>query len=85
MKRSSFIILPTLAAAALVNPIFAAPPVDFEKDVKPILEGACLHCHAEDAKEDGGDYYMNTKELAFKGGPSYGKDVINTKDPQDSP
>lgn len=43
-----------------------ASKVDFIKNVKPVLEAACLHCHCE--KNTKGDLNMETKELMMKGG-----------------
>ena len=42
----SLAFLATLAPAVT----FSADKVDFVKQVKPLLEGACTHCHG--AKED---------------------------------
>lgn len=43
----------------------AGSKVDFVKQVKPLLEGACTHCHG--AKEDKGDFRMHTKADMMKG------------------
>lgn len=43
----------------------AAEKVDFVKQVKPLLEGSCTHCHG--AKEDKGDFRMHTLEDLKKG------------------
>ena len=75
----------TLSALAL-TPMGIAQTVDFVKDVKPLLEGACLQCHStEHAKKEGGDYIMETKEAAFKGGDSYEDEVIISGNAKDSP
>jgi formylglycine-generating enzyme required for sulfatase activity len=42
-----------------------SPTVDFNRDVRPILEGACIHCHGPEKQE--GDVRLDTKEAAFKG------------------
>lgn len=64
----------------------SAEQVDFMKDIKPLFEGACVHCHnPEKAADEGADYDMSTKEAAFAGGESYGSDVIVPKDGNDSP
>ena len=42
--------------------------IDFIKQIQPILEYNCVGCHREGfAKESGGAYRMDVKELAFKG------------------
>ncbi|MDI1312691.1 SUMF1/EgtB/PvdO family nonheme iron enzyme [Prosthecobacter sp.] len=43
----------------------AVEKVDFNKQIKPLLEGACTHCHGE--KEDKGDFRMHTLEDMKKG------------------
>ncbi|MCF6312251.1 MAG: SUMF1/EgtB/PvdO family nonheme iron enzyme [Verrucomicrobiales bacterium] len=63
------------------------PPsnIDFTNDVQPIFEAACVHCHDEDSNEkEGGDYRMDTKELAFKGGKDYNPSIV-AGDPNESP
>ena len=63
-----------------------AENVDFMTQVKPLFEGACVHCHSpEKAKKEGGDYIMSTKKAAFAGGDSYGDEVILPKDSNNSP
>jgi mono/diheme cytochrome c family protein len=48
-------------------------PIDFAKDVQPILEKSCLKCHsAEKAK---GKLLLDTREHAIKGGEN-GPDII---------
>jgi len=56
-------LLPLLALA----PAFlgAAEKIDFNKQIKPLLEGACTHCHG--AKEDKGEFRMHTLEDIKKG------------------
>ena len=54
-------------ACALALPFStAAAKVDFIKQVKPLLEGACTHCHG--LKEDKGDLRMHTLDDMKKGG-----------------
>jgi len=42
----------------------SAAEVDFNRQVRPILEAACVHCHGETKQQ--GDYRLDTKEEAFK-------------------
>lgn len=53
-----FFVLPTQA--------FAAAPLDFAKDVLPILERSCLPCH--NATRSEGDLMLETPQLMLKGG-----------------
>jgi formylglycine-generating enzyme required for sulfatase activity len=60
--------------------------VDFMTQIKPLFEGACIHCHnPEKAADEGAEYDMSTRKAAFAGGESYGSDVIVPKDGNDSP
>ena len=43
-------------------------PIDFAKQIKPILESACLHCHNEDNAE--GDLRLDSRAAAILGGGS---------------
>ncbi len=57
---------PILSVLALAPALLsAAEKVDFNKQIKPLLEGACTHCHGE--KEDKGDFRMHTLEDIKKG------------------
>lgn len=57
----------TLVSVLALAPalLCAAEKDDFIKQVKPLLEGACTHCHG--AKEDKGDLRMHTLEDMKKG------------------
>jgi formylglycine-generating enzyme required for sulfatase activity/mono/diheme cytochrome c family protein len=46
----------------------AADPVDFAKQIKPILELNCLKCHGEEQQK--GKLRLDTREAAIKGGDS---------------
>jgi hypothetical protein len=59
-------LTPYLIALAATGSIAAQSAPDFTKQVKPILEAACVHCHCAD--NDKGDLNMETKELMIKGG-----------------
>ncbi len=70
MKRLVFALaFMTLAPNALAQP--ALPPaatrtIDFARDVKPILQVACVRCHARG--NDKGGYTLDTRDLLVKGG-----------------
>ena len=67
------------------KPTVKNPDIDFVRDVKPLLEGACVQCHGPNEKELEGDYRIDAKEDAFAGGSSYGDEVIKPGDAWDSP
>ncbi len=58
-----------LSATAVSAQEDSATAVDFTRDVKPILEASCVHCHGP--KEQKGDFRIDTKADAFKGGGDY--------------
>jgi hypothetical protein len=65
-------------SAAAITPAFAAEPdlsklpppagttVDFARDIKPILENACLRCHGTERPKS--KFSLSTRETALKGG-----------------
>jgi formylglycine-generating enzyme required for sulfatase activity/mono/diheme cytochrome c family protein len=59
----------------------AAEPVDFERQVKPVLESACVSCHRPDKANSG--YRMDERESLVRGGEK-GVGVV-PGDPQKSP
>src|SRR5215210_6316584 len=67
------LLLTASAAHAQLSPALAAklpPPVartvDFEKEIKPLFEAACIKCHAK-GKEKGG-FSLETRGAFLKGG-----------------
>jgi formylglycine-generating enzyme required for sulfatase activity len=66
MNRSPSLLLATASLAAFSS---AGAAVDFEKDVRPILEINCVRCHnpkATDYVEGGTDVDLSTKTAAFE-------------------
>jgi formylglycine-generating enzyme required for sulfatase activity len=60
----------------------AGAPVDFTKDVKPILEQNCVACHDEKKGKENGHYRLDVKDEAIK--PHRGHNTINPGHPEDS-
>src|SRR6266568_3365405 len=58
-----------------------AEPVDFLRDVKPILESACLNCHGPEKPK--GDLRLDTRAGALTGGRK-GAALVPGK-PEESP
>ena len=44
------------------------PPVDFVRDIRPILAENCLTCHGEDEQE--GQLRLDARAIVFQGGVS---------------
>ncbi|MBI3413760.1 MAG: SUMF1/EgtB/PvdO family nonheme iron enzyme [Verrucomicrobia bacterium] len=83
MKRIfAFVIL---GQTALSLPIFfahAAEPVNFDRQIKPLLESHCLSCHSGEHIKGG--LSLDTKAGALKGGDSKGTSLVVGK-PAQSP
>jgi hypothetical protein len=63
--------LGALAATAMAATSGSLPPpathtVDFEKEIKPLFEAACIKCHAKG--KDKGGFSLETREVFLKGG-----------------
>ena len=70
--------------ATLAGPdLRAAPPVDFQKDVLPILSEHCTLCHGVDAGHRQGGLRLDQQEPALRGGDSGSPAVVPGK-PDDS-
>lgn len=65
--RSTFsLTLATIISASVSLRAETADSVDFQKQIKPLLESACVHCHNE--KSSKGDLILTTLDAAVKGG-----------------
>lgn len=62
-------------------PLPVARPVDFEKEVYPMLKESCFSCHG--AEKQKGKYRCDTKEGAFKD-TDYGPTIVPGKSEQSS-
>ncbi len=65
------LLLLTLAPLAVAAPSAKLPPsaaraVDFEKDIKPLFEAACIKCHAKG--KDKGGFSLETRDAFLQGG-----------------
>src|SRR5688572_9919209 len=59
------------------------PPVDFIRDVRPILSDACFHCHGPDPAQRKGKFRLDIKDEVFRAGKS-GKTPIVPGKPAES-
>ncbi len=65
-----------LYALLLAAPVVAVP-VDFVREVRPILERHCYECHGEKKQKSG--LRLDVRELALKGGDNHGPDIVPGK------
>jgi hypothetical protein len=74
-----------LQAAIVWSVAFGAPPlpepakrpIDFQKDVAPILKEHCLDCHGE--KKQRGDFRLDGRKSALRGGSSVSAPIVPGK------
>jgi formylglycine-generating enzyme required for sulfatase activity len=78
MKHIAFVCS---TSVLLVSSLRAADPIDFAKDVKPILEVHCLGCHGQEKPKGG--LRFTTREKAIEGGDN-GTSLVPGK-PTESP
>ena len=62
----------TLVAALIISAAsgVAAAPVDFNREIQPILSDNCYHCHGPDASSRKAGLRLDLKDPAFAGGKS---------------
>jgi mono/diheme cytochrome c family protein len=53
-----------------------AAPVDYTRQVQPILAEHCFHCHGTDEKDRKGDLRLDDRDAALKGGESDGPSIL---------
>ncbi len=72
-------MLPLLAAEVDISklPPAASRPVDFAKDIQPLFATKCYSCHGPEKQR--GDFRLDRKAAAFKGGDSHAPDIVPGK------
>ena len=60
-----------------VLPPAATRPIIFKQDIQPIFQKACVRCHGPEKQK--GDYRLDVRETAFKGGESFAPNILSGK------
>jgi mono/diheme cytochrome c family protein len=81
MKQAILSLAASTVLFTTASITFGAEPVDFNIEIKPILESACLSCHGPEKPK--GSFRLDTKAGALKGGEK-GVAIVAGK-PDDSP
>jgi len=71
-----FLCLPRPAAAQVDETKLPAPapdPIDFARDIKPILQNSCLRCHGPEKPRS--NFHLDNRAAALRGGDN-GVDII---------
>ncbi len=61
---------------AFVSATALAEPVDFVRDIRPILQQHCYRCHGAEKQQSG--LRLDIKSEAFKGGDAYGPAIVGS-------
>src|SRR5450759_4086594 len=72
------VAMAALASGAEIDtnqlPAAAAAKVDFDRDIRPILEQSCLRCHGQEKPKS--HFRLTSRELAVKGGDNNPDDIV---------
>src|SRR5436305_10297972 len=64
--RRPHTLLGIVAILCVVSTVTAAPPVDYDRDVLPVLSDNCYKCHGPDQNARKVDLRLDTKDGAFR-------------------
>ena len=67
---------PLSAAEPTANPVPPATPatIDFDRDIRPILENSCIRCHGPEKPRSG--FHLSNRVAALRGGDDNTNDIV---------
>ena len=65
-QRAVTLLAVSLLWEAIATVSLAAPPLDFNRDVRPILSDKCFHCHGPDAKAREAELRLDQRDGLFR-------------------
>ncbi len=71
-------ILLSVLVVSVALTALADEPLNFNRDIRPILSENCFYCHGQDANKRQGDLRLDVREAAINAGAIEPKDVANS-------
>jgi hypothetical protein len=64
----NFVVIVIIAATTAATVHAQSPPIDFNRDIRPILSENCFYCHGQDANKRQAELRLDQRDVAVKAG-----------------